>query len=73
MQYIKTWYASNYNSLCQQWNTTTGISEATTDSGKHDVYDLQGRKVRTGVDSSYSLNGLKAGVYILNGKKITVK
>lgn len=73
MQYIKTWYASNYNSLCQQWNTATGISEATTDSGKHDVYDLQGRRIRTGVDSSYSLNGLKAGVYILNGKKITVK
>ena len=47
---------------------TSGITNALrTDNGQHDLYDLQGRKVST-VDSQ-----LKKGVYVKDGKKVTVK
>jgi hypothetical protein len=40
------------------------------DGEAHAIYDLQGRKVR---DKSASLEGLPRGVYIINGKKISIK
>ena len=47
---------------------TSGITNALrTDNGQHDLYDLQGRKVST-VDSQ-----LRKGVYVKDGKKVTVK
>ncbi len=46
---------------------TTGISSVTTGHKATDVYDLKGRKVRTG---STSLEGLPKGIYIIGGKKV---
>jgi hypothetical protein len=47
----------------------TGISEIFI-SYPVDIYTLQGRKVRT---KATTLDGLPVGIYIINGKKITVK
>ena len=50
---------------------TTGISIIpTSDTKSQDVYDLNGRKVRSG---SMSLDGLPRGIYIIGGKKVVVK
>ena len=50
---------------------TTGISIIpTSDTKSQDVYDLNGRKVRSG---SMSLDGLPRGIYIVGGKKVVVK
>ena len=50
---------------------TTGISIIpTNDTKSQDVYDLNGRKVRSG---STSLDGLPRGIYIIGGKKVVVK
>lgn len=49
---------------------TTGIDAAITDSDKHSVYDLQGRKLNA---QSSTLNSqLKKGIYIVDGKKSVV-
>jgi hypothetical protein len=49
----------------------TGISVIPADNNYHqDVYDLNGRKVRSG---STSLDGLPRGIYIVRGKKVVVK
>ena len=48
-----------------------GIADIIANGGKaFDVYDVAGRKVRTGTTT---LNGLPAGIYVVNGKKIIVK
>ncbi len=44
----------------------TGIQGILTESRPSDVYDLRGRKVRSGATS---LEGLPKGIYIVNGKK----
>ena len=50
---------------------TTGISIfPTSDTKSQDVYDLNGRKIRSG---STSLDGLPRGIYIIGGKKVVVK
>lgn len=49
---------------------TTGISEATNEAGKADVYTLDGKCVRRGVAAKEALNGLGKGVYVVNGRKI---
>ncbi len=50
---------------------TTGIKEIImTDGEYHDIYDLQGRKVKA---KATSLDGLPNGIYIVNGKKIILK
>ena len=48
---------------------TTGISVITTDNNAQNVYDLNGRMVRSG---STSLEGLQRGIYIVGGKKVVV-
>lgn len=49
---------------------TTGISIIpTSDTKSQDVYDLNGRKIRSG---SMSLDGLPRGIYIIGGKKAFV-
>jgi hypothetical protein len=45
----------------------TGITDIQDNNQNQDVYDLSGRKVRSG---STSLEGLPRGIYIVNGKKI---
>ena len=48
----------------------TGISVIPTDNNYHqDVYDLNGRKVRSG---STSLDGLPRGIYIVKGEKVLI-
>ena len=50
---------------------TSGIaSDLTAADGKADVYTLSGTLVRRGADAARALEGLPAGVYIVNGKKI---
>jgi hypothetical protein len=46
---------------------TTGISAITTDNNTQNVYDLNGRMVRSG---STSLEGLPRGIYIVGGRKV---
>ena len=49
----------------------SGIGIIPTDGTRpHDVYDLNGRKVRSG---STSTEGLPRGIYIVGGKKVIVK
>jgi hypothetical protein len=47
---------------------TNGIRTISNETTKaHDIYDLNGRKVRSG---STSLEGLPRGIYIVGGKKV---
>jgi hypothetical protein len=49
-------------------DTNTGISNVNFDNNRpKDVYNLNGRKVRTG---TISLEGLPKGIYIIGGKKV---
>ena len=50
--------------------SATGISGLVIDGMPFDVYDLQGRKVRQNVTT---LKGLPSGIYIVNGKKVSVR
>jgi hypothetical protein len=52
------------------FDTTGIIIIPTSDTKSQDVYDLNGRKVRSG---SMSLDGLPRGIYIVGGKKVVVK
>ncbi|MDE6399671.1 MAG: T9SS type A sorting domain-containing protein [Muribaculaceae bacterium] len=38
-----------------------------------DVYNMQGMVVKSRVDSSAALDGLRPGVYIVGGKKVLVR
>jgi len=49
--------------------TSTGINSIFNDATPFDIYDLQGRKVRT---KTVSTDGLPKGIYIINGKKIII-
>ena len=50
---------------------STGIKDVQmTDGEAHDVYNLQGHKVKA---KATSLEGLPPGVYIINGKKTILK
>lgn len=53
-------------------NATSGIVNIETkkDSTVFDIYDLQGRKIKSKVKTT---NGIKAGLYIINGKKVLIK
>ena len=51
----------------------TGIDTPKTDNGKntvYDIYDMNGRLVRKAATTT---DGLKAGLYIINGRKVLVK
>ena len=47
----------------------TDIKDMSNESSCFDIYDLQGRKVRT---KTVSTEGLPKGIYIVNGKKIII-
>lgn len=52
-------------------STLTGISGVNATEGEpFDIYNLQGRKVKS---KAYDLKGLPRGIYIINGKKVAVK
>ena len=38
-----------------------------------DVFDLLGRRIRAGVDPSAAATGLPAGIYVIGGKKVSVR
>ena len=45
----------------------SGITQILKDTPSQDVYDLNGRKVRSG---SSSFEGLPHGIYIIKGRKV---
>lgn len=54
--------------------SSTGIRDAMVETdGVMKIYTLDGRLLRTGKNSQEALNGLKKGVYIINGKKFIYK
>lgn len=52
------------------WGDATGIEAVTNDAKTFNVYNLQGVMVRQNVNT---LDGLQKGIYIVNGKKVSVK
>lgn len=52
------------------WGNATGIDAVTNDAKTFNVYNLQGVMVRQNVNT---LDGLQKGIYIVNGKKVSVK
>lgn len=48
-------------------DNSTGITSPSKDTKPYDIYDISGRKVKTNATST---NGLKHGIYIIDGKKI---
>ncbi len=59
-----TAYAMSLNGM------VTGIAAVGQELGKADVYDVNGRLVRSKVNAATSLQGLPSGIYIVNGQKI---
>ena len=51
----------------------TGIDDINGEDENHDVYDLQGRKVASGLPWPEAKRLLRQGVYIVNGKRMIVK
>lgn len=49
---------------------TDGIATVISNGEKFDVYTVNGMKVREGVNT---LKGLQKGIYVVNGKKVTIK
>lgn len=58
----------DFKNILEISNTGIGIVES--DRKPFDVYDLQGRKVRSGI---ISVDDLPSGIYIIRGKKVIVK
>jgi alpha-amylase len=56
-------------------STMTGINTITSDkeTTNNNVYTIDGRQVRSNVNSADALQGLSKGIYIVNGKKYVVK
>lgn len=52
-------------------NKVTGIVNASLDFNKLvDVYNIEGKLIRSRVAAASALNGLGSGIYIINGKKV---
>ena len=51
----------------------TGIADFAAEAEDNDVFDLQGRKVASGMPWSEAKRLLRQGVYIVNGKRMIVK
>ena len=67
LEYVKDWYARNYDNLCDQYGTN-GIDSIHSDenpSSHSGIYTLDGRK--------FEGNVMQKGIYIVNGKKVVVK
>ena len=48
----------------------TGIVGVNSELGKVNVYNLEGKLVRSQVAAATALQGLAKGVYVINGKKV---
>ena len=66
---LVTTMPSCYSVIINPLFEDTGIDLLTIDAVPSDVFDLQGRKVRS---RATSLDGLPRGVYIVRGKKVAV-
>ena len=53
-----------------KFGSATGIEGVENTNGNVNVYDLNGRALRMNVKATTALEGLPAGVYIVNGKKV---
>ncbi|EJX08478.1 hypothetical protein EVA_03413 [gut metagenome] len=51
-------------------NEVTGIVGVNSELGKVNVYNLEGKLVRSQVAAATALQGLAKGVYVINGKKV---
>lgn len=52
-------------------NKVTGIVDASLDFNKLvDIYNIEGKLIRSRVAAASALNGLGSGIYIINGKKV---
>jgi uncharacterized repeat protein (TIGR02543 family) len=59
-------------SYTAKWDIVTGINTISS-IGKHvDVYDLQGRKLRSNIPVSMLSEELPSGIYIIGGKKVAI-
>ena len=68
LEYVKDWYAKNYESLCAQFEEViaTGIIKAASpEASPQGVFALDGRMVNR--------NAMHKGIYIVNGKKVVVR
>ena len=64
---------SNVHKYVITFSKTVGIENVTATSENVTVYDLEGRLVRGNVKAQEALKGLPAGIYIVNGKKVSVR
>ena len=65
--------AAAVKSLVIGVDNATGVEDAKSVADSEapvDVYTLNGVRVKSGVSASQALNGLRKGVYIVNGKKV---
>lgn len=71
LEYVKNWYARNYENLCTQFGTppiTEGITDIRQPNNCQRIYTLDGHEV----DVS-NLHNLTKGIYIVNGRIILVR
>ena len=69
--YVKNWYAKNYESLCEQFGTpptTMGIINHGTPNIPTWIYTLDGRKVDVKISDR-----IPKGMYIVNGRKMIIR
>lgn len=62
--------AKNTRGFGLEGDGTTGIQQIENGQELVDVYTIDGIQVRKQIKESQALNGLKKGIYIINGKKI---
>lgn len=67
---LTTTVAQNVRGFGLEGDGTTGISQIENGEAIVNVYTIDGIIVRKQVKESQALNGLKKGIYIVNGKKI---
>lgn len=71
LEYVKNWYAKNYENLCTQFGTppiTEGITNISRPKSCQGIYTLDGHQM----DIS-DLHNLTKGIYIRNGRKIIIR
>ena len=64
LEYVKGWYARNYENLCTQFGTD-GITNMTSRCPINDTYALDGRRVNR--------KNMTKGIYIVNNRKVVIK